>query len=114
MKYRIFQCLGFSLALFAFGLAAQGSIIPQPSTRSPDGGDPRRARNASPDYGLYDYGREIYAIKLGCSDCILGDKPVNENYAKKFFLDDSLRAGLSEAEEEAVSVYLRQLFGLIY
>ncbi len=110
----IFWLTAVSISIFALEAAAQGSIVPRPnpSTPSPDGRDKRSTRNPLPDHGLYHYGREVYLVKLGCTECPLGEKPVNESYAKRYFTDDALRAGLSEDEEEAVSTYLRQLFGL--
>lgn len=111
-----YRKLAVAAALVALSMStafAQGSIMPRPSTPSPDGGDPRNQRRAAPNFGLYEYGREIYAIKLACAECPLGDEPVNEKSARRFFWDDSLRVNLTEEEEEAVGAYLRQLFAIV-
>lgn len=101
------------LGAIAFGASAQiGSLIPQnPTAKSPDR-DPRAQRAQTPDYRQYEYGKEIYAVKLGCPTCPLGDKPLDESVAKRFLADDELRLKLEAKEEEAVSVYLKQRFGL--
>jgi hypothetical protein len=107
--------LALALGVTATGAWAQiGSIMP-PSKATPPETDPRNRRPGVPDYRQYEYGKEIFAVKLGCRSCPLGDKPLDESVAKRFFVDEELRAtlGLEEKEEEAVSVYLRQRFGLM-
>lgn len=96
----------------AFNAVAQGSVIPQSSARPPDGGDPRSRRPSAPDYRQYEYGKEIFAVKLGCSTCPLGDKPLDEATARRFLSDESLWEILSSKEQEAVTTYLRQRFTL--
>lgn len=96
----------------AFSVVAQGAIRPQPSTRPPGGGDPRDRRPAPPDYRLYEYGKEVYAVKLGCAACPLGDKPLDEITARRFLNDETLGYSLSFEEYDAVTVFLRQRFGL--
>lgn len=103
------------LGLASFGTSAQmGSIMPRSSTPSPDR-DVRDRRPTTPDYRQYEYGKEIFAVKLGCATCPLGDKPLDESVAKRFLVDEELRmnVGLEAKEEEAVRVYLRQRFGLV-
>ena len=97
------------LTSLSFVAAAQ-SIMPQPRSKSPDH-DPRE-KGPEPDYRQYEYGKEIYAVKLGCSSCPLGAKPLDEAVAKNFFVDETLWDGLTDKEYDAVSVYLRQRFGL--
>lgn len=98
--------------LFAFGASAlaQSPLSRAPSQPLPDVGDPR-ARNAAPDYRQYEYGKEIYAVKLGCPACPLGDRPLDQAAAKQFMLDNSLSVNLTDKEYDAVSTYLKQLFG---
>lgn len=95
-----------------FAVAAQ-SLIRQPSAPPPGGGDPRSRVNPAPDYRQYEYGKEIYAVKLGCRRCPLGDQPLDETVAKRVMEDESLRATLDGKEEDAVFVYLRQRFSLL-
>lgn len=97
----------------AFNVAAQTSLFPKSNARPPDGGDPRNRRTPAPDYLQYEYGKEVYAVKLGCSTCPLGDKPLDEATARRVLSDDSLRSSLSSKEDEALAVYLRQRFGLL-
>lgn len=97
----------------AFSAAAQqGSLIRQTGAQPPGGGDPRDRSPATPDYRLYEYGKEIYAVKLGCSSCPLGGKPLDEALARRFLADQSLWAGLNGKEEDAVTAFLQQRFGL--
>lgn len=97
----------------AFSAAAQqGSLIRQAGAQRPGGGDPRDRPPATPDYRLYEYGKEVYAVKLGCSSCPLGGKPLDESLARQFLADQSLWAGLNSKEEDAVTTFLRQMFGL--
>lgn len=96
----------------AFDALAQGSIFPQGTARPPDGGDPRSRGPVTPDYRQYEYGKEIYAVKLGCSTCPLADQPLDEKIARQVLTDDALRGSLSSKEDEAVTVYLRQLYGI--
>lgn len=91
-------------------VAAAQSIMPQPRSQSPDR-DPR-TRGPAPDYRQYEYGKEIYAVKLGCTTCPLGEKALDETIARRFFVDDTLWEELNEKEYDAVSVYLRQRFAL--
>ena len=93
----------------AFAAAAQ-SIMPQPRAPSPDR-DPRTKRSV-PDYRQYEYGKEIYAVKLGCTTCPLGEKPLDETVARRFFEDETLWDVLDNKEYDAVAVYLRQRFGI--
>ncbi|TDU32717.1 hypothetical protein DFR24_2117 [Panacagrimonas perspica] len=93
----------------SFAAAAQ-SIMPQPRAPSPDR-DPRTKRDV-PDYRQYEYGKEIYAVKLGCTTCPLGEKPLDETVARRFFEDDTLWETLDRKEYDAVAVYLRQRFGI--
>lgn len=110
------SCRNFLLATVlmsaAFNAVAQGSIIPQTNTKRPDGGDPRGRKPGVPDYRQYEYGKEVYAVKLGCSSCPLGGKPVDEATARRFLSDETLWTSLSSKEDEAVKTYLRQMFGL--
>lgn len=99
------------LACASFGVAAQGSLV-NPRTPPPDS-DPRSRGNQLPDYRQYEYGKEIYAVKLGCSTCPLGATPLDEAIAKRFFVDDALWDGLNDKEYEAVSLYLKQRFNLM-
>lgn len=96
-------------AMPAYG---QVSLTPNATARPPDGGDPRLRRPDRPDYRQYDYGRELYAVKLGCESCPLGERPLDEGLAKRFLVDESLRFSLSADEEAAVTVFLKQRFGL--
>lgn len=96
------------LASLSLAAAAQ-SIMPQPRAPSPDR-DPRAKKDA-PDYRQYEYGKEIYAVKLGCATCPLGASPLDEKIARRFFEDETLWDSLNEKEYDAVSVYLRQRFG---
>ena len=96
------------LTSFSLAAAAQ-SIMPQPRSPSPDR-DPR-AKKEAPDYRQYEYGKEIYAVKLGCATCPLGESPLDEKIARRFFEDETLWDSLNDKEYDAVSVYLRQRFG---
>lgn len=99
------------LACASFTVAAQGSLV-NPRTPPPEG-DPRSRGNELPDYRKYEYGKEIYAVKLGCSTCPLGLTPLDETIARRFFVDDTLWDVLNDKEYEAVSVYLKQRFNLM-
>lgn len=103
------------LASTAWNLHAQGSIIPQTEagSRRPDGGD-SRGRAQTPDYRQYEYGKEIYAVKLGCKTCPLGDVALDESTARRFLSDESLWSVLNEKEYDAVTAFLRQRFTLLY
>lgn len=90
--------------------AAAQSIMPQPRAPSPDR-DPRAKRDV-PDYRQYEYGKEIYAVKLGCTTCPLGEKPLDETIARRFFEDETLWDVLDKKEYDAVGIYLRQRFGI--
>lgn len=105
--------LAVFLASTALNVQAQGSIMPQPSTRSPDGGDPRSGRAPTPDYRQYEYGKEIYAVKLGCKTCPLGDQVLDEITARRFLSDESLWGSLNDKEYAAVSAFLRERFTLL-
>lgn len=98
------------LACASFAVPAQSLINPR--TPSPDK-DPRSQGHDLPDYRQYEYGKEIYAVKLGCSTCPLGATPLDEVTAKRFFTDETLWDGLNEKEYDAVSVYLKQRFNLM-
>lgn len=98
------------LACTSFAAAAQSLINPR--TPSPDR-DPREKGSAVPDYRQYEYGKEIYAVKLGCSTCPLGATPLDETVAKRFFSDETLWDGLNAKEYDAVSIYLKQRFNLL-
>ena len=98
------------LACASFAAAAQSLVNPR--TPSPDR-DPRSRGEALPDYRQYEYGKEIYAVKLGCSTCPLGTSPLDETVAKRFFADEALWDLLNEKEYDAVSVYLKQRFNLM-
>lgn len=104
--------LAVASAVVLLPAQAQISLTPQATARPPGGGDPRLRRNDPPDYRQYDYGREIYAVKLGCVECPLGEQTLDERVAKRFLADESLRFSLSQDEEEAVTVFLKQRFGL--
>lgn len=97
----------------AFHAAAQGQgpLLGGGSAPRPDG-DPRSRRPSAPDYRQYEYGKEIFAVKLGCTTCPLGDQPLDETIARRFLVDESLWEALSSKEQEAVSTYLRQRFTL--
>jgi hypothetical protein len=98
------------LSCASFAAAAQSLINPR--TPPPDK-DPRERGNVLPDYRQYEYGKEIYAVKLGCSTCPLGATPLDETVAKRFFSDESLWDGLNAKEYDAVSIYLKQRFNLM-
>ena len=101
----------------AFNAVAQGSLIPPGAgSRAPGGGDPRNRRPDPPDYRKYELGKEAYAVKLGCTACPLGDKPLDEATARRFLNDPSLAlsASLSDDEQEAVTLFLKQRFGLLF
>lgn len=105
--------LAIVLMSAAFDAFAQGSIFPQGTARPPDGGDPRSRRPDAPDYRQYEYGKEVYVAKLGCSTCPLGEQTLDEATARRVLADEALRAGLSSKEDEAVMIYLRQLFAIV-
>lgn len=94
---------------FAQGI---GSITPPRTAQSPDAGDQRGRGSPTPDYRQYEYGKEIYAVKLGCSSCPLGDKVLDDVIARRFLADQSLWNDLNEKEHEAVMVFLKQRFAL--
>lgn len=98
------------LACAAFTSAAQSLINPR--TPPPDR-DPRSRPKEVPDYRQYEYGKEVYAVKLGCSTCPLGTTPLDEGTARRFFEDEALWDNLDDKEYEAVSIYLRQRFNLL-
>lgn len=98
-------------ATFAGGGAWAQSLVPAPRSQSPDGNqDPRSRLGKLPDYRKYEYGREVYQVKLGCNTCPLGETKLTEEVAERFYYDDSLWVDLKEGEFEAVSEYLKQLF----
>lgn len=101
-----------SAACNALAQSSIGSIVPPRTAQSPDGGDPRSRGSPTPDYRQYEYGKEVYAVKLGCSSCPLGDKILDETTARKFLNDESLWSDLSSKEQEAVTVFLEQRFGI--
>lgn len=111
VSVNVLRCLILP-ALFALATSAlaQSPLSRAPSQPPPDGGDPR-TRKSSPDYRQYEYGKEIYAVKLGCPSCPLGERPLDQELAKQFMLDNSLSENLTDKEYEAVSTYLKQLFG---
>ena len=98
------------LACASFAVPAQSLINPR--TPPPDR-DPRSKGDVLPDYRQYEYGKEIYAVKLGCSTCPLGTTPLDETVAKRFFSDETLWDTLNDKEYDAVSVYLKQRFNLM-
>jgi hypothetical protein len=99
-------------ALACASLAVSAQSLINPRTPSPDR-DPRARGNALPDYRQYEYGKEIYAVKLGCATCPLGAKPLDEDTARQFFVDETLWDVLDDKEYDAVSVYLKQRFNLM-
>ncbi len=98
------------LMSMTFNVWAQGSIFPQGSGRPPDGGDPRSRRADVPDDRKYEYGKEIYAVKLACPTCPLADKPFDETTARLYLSDDSIGETLNGKEDDAVRTYLRKMF----
>lgn len=118
----MFQTLTRIIAAVALTVAASGATAQVPSifpggsgvTRSPDGSDPRGRRPDAPDYRQYEYGREIYAVKLGCETCPLGGRELDEATAREYLTNSELWDGLEDKEHEAVAVYLRQLFTLFF
>lgn len=101
-----------SLFAVAAGVQAQSPLGRPASQQALDGGD-LRGRKAAPDYRQYEYGKEIYAVKLGCPSCPLGHRPLDQAVAKEFMLDNALSESLTDKEYQAVSIYLKQLFGLV-
>ena len=99
------------LGAVAFEAVAQFSGLPLRTPRPSANGDPR-GQSSAPDYRQYEYGREVYAVKLGCPGCPFGDHPLDEALARRLLADDSLRTDLSLAEGDAVMVFLRQRFAL--
>lgn len=99
------------LASVAFGAAAQDVNLYPQRAKSPDT-DPRSRRPDAPDDRQYQYGKEVYAVKLACETCPLGATPLDEQVAKKFLADPSLWETLSAKEGDAVEVYLKQLYNL--
>ena len=106
----------FAIAIMLMGsmiTAHAQTLIPGQAGRPPPGGgDPRSRKPDAPDYRQYEYGKEIYAVKLGCGTCPLGNKPLDEAVAKRFLIDETLGYELSFDEQQAVKTYLRQRFGL--
>jgi hypothetical protein len=101
------------LATFACGAAAQQDLIGGESHAKNPTPDPRSRRPDAPDDRMYQYGREIYAVKLGCDTCPLGTTPLDEKVAKRFLYEDtSLWDNLTGKEQDAVSIYLKQLYNL--
>ncbi|HKY92488.1 MAG TPA: hypothetical protein VJM11_15675 [Nevskiaceae bacterium] len=99
------------LASIAGGAAAQ-NLIGEPRAQNPTP-DPRSRRSDVPDDRQYQYGKEVYAVKLGCETCPLGTAPLDEKIAKRFLYEDmSLWDTLSPKEADAVVVYLKQLYNL--
>ena len=98
------------LACASFAVAAQSLINPR---TPPPERDPRSRGNELPDYRQYEYGKEIFAVKLGCSTCPLGAQPLDEDTARRFFVDETLWDLLNDKEYDAVSVYLKQRFNLM-
>ncbi|MGQ0502385.1 MAG: hypothetical protein ACT4P0_07235 [Panacagrimonas sp.] len=90
--------------------AQNSTIMPANRKPPPSLGQPPNSRQPAPDFRKYEYGKEIFAVKLGCETCPLGDKPLDDTVAKKFVYTPSLSDGLTEQEKEAVTAYLRQLF----
>ena len=76
------------LTAAAFNAVAQGLATPR-NAKSPDP-DPRSHRPDAPDYSQYEYGKEIYAVKLGCETCPLGEKPLDESTARRFLASISV------------------------
>lgn len=103
--------IGFAALSIVGAVHAQGVDLYPQKAKSPDR-DPRDVRPNAPDDRQYQYGREIYAVKLGCDTCPLGGKPLDEATARRFLSDDTLWEGLTDKEEDAVSVYLRQLYAI--
>ena len=101
------------LASAAFEIPAQSPPFPKSNARPPDGGDPRSRRPDPPNYNKYEYGKEIYAVKLGCDTCPLAGKELDESTAKKIIADETFRYSLSAKEDEALTTYLRERFGLL-
>lgn len=109
--------VALSLMVFSVSAFAQGSLIPPGAgSREPGGGDPRSRRPDPPDYRKYELGKEAYAVKLGCETCPLGDKPLDEATARRFLNDPTLgiTASLTDDEQEAVTLFLKQRFGLLF
>ena len=52
-------------------------------------------------------------MNLGCSTCPLGTVQLDEETARRFFVDETLWDNLDDKEYDAVSVYLRQRFNLL-
>ena len=99
------------LASVAWSAGAQ-ELYPNPRAKNPDP-DPRGRRSDVPDDRQYQYGKEIYAVKLGCEACPLGSSPLDEKVAKRFLYEDmALWDTLTPREADAVSVYLKQLYNL--
>ena len=100
-----------SLILVACCAQAQVNLMPQLQGR-PGGGDPRNQRPELPDAAKYEYGREVYAVKVVCSTCPLAEQPLDEKTARRFLADEELRASLSHKEDDAVVMYLTKIFAL--
>lgn len=72
--------------------------------------DPRSRSAPVPDYRQYEYGKEIWQVKLACAECPLGDVALDEAVARRFLEDQSLWTTLDRKEQDAVSAFLKQRF----
>ena len=101
------------LSITAGGAAAQVDVLGGAQHAKDPTPDPRSRRPDAPDDRQYQYGREVYAVKLGCETCPLGTTPLDEKIAKRFLYEDmSLWDTLTPKEGDAVAVYLKQLYNL--
>ena len=105
--------LAVAVSLLGFALCAQAQVNLMPQLQGrPGGGDPRNQRPELPDAAKYEYGREVFAVKVLCSTCPLADQPLDEKTARRFLADEDLRASLSHKEDDAVVMYLSKVFAL--
>lgn len=106
-----YTLIALVLSFIAVDALAQGgqSVVPNLLNK---GGKPASSKGPAPNYGLYEYGKETYAIKLGCTTCPLGERPLDEGMARKFLTDQAYWETLSDKEQSAVSFYLKERFAL--
>ncbi|MGQ0621297.1 MAG: hypothetical protein ACT4QA_15460 [Panacagrimonas sp.] len=106
----------YSIIALALSVLAGDALAQRGQPGVPDllnkGPKPSTSRSPAPNYGLYEYGKETYAIKLGCTSCPLGDRPLDETMARKFLTDQAYWESLSDKEQAAVSFYLKERFSL--
>lgn len=100
-----------AVLLSTTGAAAQGSPLGKVLERD-QSADPRNRREPAPDYRLYEYGKEVYQVKLACDACPLADQPLDESLARRFLSDESLWTTLNRKEQDAVSAFLKERFSL--